>query len=200
MGYNGKGRKWNDEIVKDELMKVMTALGISRMPTSNECNLVYGSKALSQRITKRKGGWWGLAKEMNLDIKPSQTLTGKKGEEYAVRALQSRGFHVERMSQNFPYDILVDKSVKIDVITSALYKQSHGNFYSFNLEKKSATCDIYILLTLDDDKEVDRVYIVPSVKVIHNTKISIGEISSVYHQYIDKWDYIVSLSDYWKRI
>ena len=58
MGYNGKGRKWNDEIVKDELMKVMTALGISRMPTSNECNLVYGSKALSQRITKRKGGWW----------------------------------------------------------------------------------------------------------------------------------------------
>jgi hypothetical protein len=114
--------------------------------------------------------------------------------------LISRGFEVDRMPQNFPYDILVDDSVKIDVKASHLYHGKQGNFFTFNLEKKYATCDIYVLLTLDDNNNIINTFIVPSKFVIKNTQISIGEYASKYHKYRDRWDYISNLSEYFASI
>lgn len=64
--------------------------------------------------------------------------------------LISRRFSVRRMAQNFPYDLLVDDCVKIDVKASNLYRGPNGDFYTFNLEKPYATCGIYILFALPE--------------------------------------------------
>ena len=100
------------------------------------------------------------------------------------------GYEVRRMPQNFPYDLLVNDSVKVDVKASRLYHGAGGNFYSFNLEKPFCTCDIYVLRMIDvDGSEVDTL-VVPSKSVSTNTQISVGETTSKYRKYSQKWEYI----------
>lgn len=67
-----------------------------------------------------------------------------------------------------------------------MYKGDAGNFYSFNLEKRFPTCDIYALLTISEDKKV---YIVPAKNAMQ-TQISIGENESIYHKYLNQIDIV----------
>lgn len=199
MGYT-HGHKWTDEKIKQAVNKVVLAYELDRMPSKTECERYYGNYCLTNAVTKRCGGWYGLAKELGLPIKKSETYLGKTQEGIVCEMLISRGFEVERMPQNFPYDILVDNSVKIDVKASHRYHGKQGNFFTFNLEKKYATCDIYVLLTLDENNNIINTFIVPSKFVIKNTQISIGEYASKYHKYRDRWDYISNLSEYFASI
>ena len=199
MGYT-HGHKWTDEKIKQGVQKVIIAYKLDRMPSQKECINYYGNYCLSNAVARRFGGWYGLARELGLPIKKSETYFGKTQEGIVCEMLISRGFEVEKMPQNFPYDILVDNSIKIDVKASHLYHGKQGNFFTFNLEKKYATCDIYVLLTLDDNDNIINTFIVPSKFVIKNTQISIGEYASKYHKYRDRWDYISSLSEYFASI
>lgn len=97
------------------------------------------------------------------------------------------------MSQNFPYDLLVNNCLKIDVKSSHLYKGKDGNFYTFRTGKRYATCDVYVLVALDDSDELVKTYIIPSSKVFNKIQISMGEYNSKYDIYLDRWDI---LSDY----
>jgi hypothetical protein len=187
---------WNDEKIKQGVKRVIVALNLDRMPSQSECIEYYGNYCLSNAVAKRKGGWYGLAREMGFAIKESETLLGKTQEGVVCEFLKARGFEVERMPQNFPYDLLVDNCVKVDVKASHLYTGKQGSFYTFNLEKRYATCDVYVLLALDDDDEIVNVYVVPSKFVISNTQISIGQYKSKYHQFMDRWDYISNMSGY----
>lgn len=195
MGY-AHGIQWTDEKIKQSVREVIAAYELDRMPSRKECQQYFGNNCLTSTVSRREGGWYALAKEMGLPIKKSETYLGKKQEEIVCDVLTSKGFDVDKMPQNFPYDILADNAVKIDVKASHLYKNKQGNFYAFNLEKKYATCDIYILLTLDESNNIIDYYIVPSRFVIKNTQISMGEHSSKYHKFKDRWDYIVSYSAY----
>ena len=199
MGYT-HGHRWTDEKIKQAVNKVVIAYELDRMPSQTECIGYYGNYSLANAVARRPGGWYGLAKELGLPIKKSETYFGKTQEGIVCEMLISKGFEVERMPQNFPYDILVDNSVKIDVKASHLYHGKQGNFFTFNLEKKYATCDIYVLLTLDKNDNIINTFIVPSKFVIKNTQISIGEYASKYHQYRDRWDYISNLSEYFASI
>lgn len=191
---------WNDEKIKQGVKRVIVALNLDRMPSQSECVGFYGNYCLSNAVAKRKGGWYGLAREMGFAIKESETLLGKTQEGVVCEILKARGFEVERMPQNFPYDLLVDNCVKVDVKASHLYRGKQGNFFTFNLEKRYATCDIYVLLTLDEDNNILNSFIVPSKFVIKNTQISIGEYVSKYHKFRDRWDYISNLSEYLESI
>ena len=199
MGYT-HGKRWTDDDIKREVRMAMDFMQINRMPSRSELLSVSGDNSLVSKIGKRPGGWYGLAHELGLQVKSSDTQTGKTNESVVEKLLIEKGFSVTKMSQNFPYDLLVDECVKIDVKSSKLYRGTQGNFYSFNLEKRYATCDVYVLLTLDDDGFANKFYIVPSVFVISNTQISIGEISSKYNKYIDRWDYITNLSEYFTKL
>ena len=199
MGYT-HGRRWTDEKIRQAVLRVVGAYKLDRMPSRNECINYYGDYSLSNAISKRRGGWYGLAKELGLPIKKSETYFGKTQEGIVCEMLVARGFEVEKMPQNFPYDILVDNSVKIDVKASHLYNGKQGNFFTFNLEKKFATCDVYVLLALDENDSIINAFIVPSKFVIKNTQISMGEYTSKYHKYRDRWDYISNLSEYFASI
>lgn len=196
MGYS-HGQKWTDELIKQEVLSIMKTLNISRLPTKSECEQVTGNQSLTNAIT-RHFGWYKLAEYMNLEIKESDTTTGKVAESLAEKVLIDKGFLVERMPQNHPFDLLVNNTVKIDVKASHLYKCKNGNFYSFNLGNKNHPCDFYMLLELNDENEILRIMIVPSLSVMKIKQISVGA-DSKYHKYTNHFDYIKALSDYWKN-
>lgn len=198
MGY-AHGTRWTDDKIKSEILNVKNALCIDRMPTRSECIKVLGNSSLTNAVAKRYG-WYELAKTMGLEIKDSETTTGKRIEEQVCKMLKHRGHRVKRMSQNFPYDLLVENCVKVDVKGSRLYRGKLGDFYTFNLEKNCATCDFYILVLLDDDCNILQTLVVPSCHVMFNTQISVGAKNSKYYIYTDKWELIREASDFWESV
>lgn len=197
MGYS-HGIKWTDELIKAKVMEVVDGLGLDRMPSRSECEKYFHDRALSNAITRRCG-WYNLANEMGLPIKKSETFFAKIHEAKVAEMLREKGFEVQTMPTNFPYDLLVNGSVKIDVKASRLYRGKSGSFYSFQTGKPFATCDFYILLTVDANS-ISRAMIVPSNQVIENKQISVGEYRSRYHQYTDKWNLISELSEAWDKL
>lgn len=190
------GTKWTEELIKQKVLEVKEGLQLDRMPSRKECEEWFHDCALANAITKRMG-WYALARDMGLAIKDSETWFGKAYEATAQEMLQSRGFEVRRMSQNFPYDLLVDNCVKVDVKASKLYRGKNGDFYTYNLEKAYATCDFYILFQIADDNTITRVMVVPSKYVIAQTQISVGVEKSKYHKYTDRWDLLYNTVRFW---
>lgn len=198
MGY-AHGTQWTDELIKEKVLEVVKALKLDRMPTRSECESYYHGCALTSAIS-RKIGWYELAKELGYEIKASETTFGKSYEVLAAELLQSMGFEVRRMAQNFPYDLLVDDCVKIDVKASRLYRGKLGNFYSFNLEKSFSTCDFYLLFAVSDDEKIVRMMVVPSNHVISTNQISVGEHRSKYYKFTDRFDMILEMSNFWNTL
>lgn len=199
MGY-AHGEKWNDEKIKKKILEVVENCELDRMPSRSEVKQYYQNCGLTSAISRRKGGWYFLANELGLPIKKNETYFGKKFEKIASEKLMSIGFEVIRMPQNFPYDLLVNNSIKIDVKVSRLYRGEHGNFYSFNLEKPYTTCDILILITTDDNADIKNYYIVPSAFVPTNTQISIGEHRSKYDRFKNAWHYISEFDEFLEKM
>lgn len=199
MGY-AHGTRWTDTLIKSKINEVIDSLELNRMPTRRECENYFHDCGLTNAVSRRAGGWYALAKEMVCKIKESETTFGKTYEIQTAEMLKSYGFEVRRMSQNFPYDLLIDDCVKIDVKASKLYHGKNGNFYSFNLEKQFATCDFYILLTISENGEIARVMVVPSSEVISNNQISVGESRSKYHKFTDCFGLIEKAVSFWKSL
>lgn len=197
MGYVS-GHKWTNEEIIYLISKMVDKLELKRMPTRKEV-VEYYNNATSVAITRRFG-WYNLAETLNLPIKKCDTTTGKRNETLLAKELSDMGFKVERMSQNFPYDLLIDNAVKIDVKASHIYHSKSGDFYSFRLEKPYPTCDIYVLRLLDDDDNVTLSLIIPSKDVVNNKQISVGVISSKYDRYAGRWDIIKSYSDFMRGV
>lgn len=188
MGHE-HGVKWTQESIEKALLEVVKETGLNRMPSRAEVQQYFGNHCLANAISK-KIGWYHLAEKLNLPIKQSETYFGKNQEQLVQEEIIAMGHEVRRMPQNFPYDLLVDDCVKIDVKASRLYRGSNGNFYTFNLEKPFCTCDIYVLRIMSDINEVISTLIVPSKDVPTHSQISVGEFRSKYHKYQGKWDYL----------
>lgn len=187
---------WTEESIREKLLEVVNALELDRMPSKSEVEQYYQNYCLSNAISKH-GGWKRAAESIGLPIKNSETYFGKRHEAIVAEMLASRGFEAERMPTKFPYDLLVDGCAKVDVKASMLYRGENGNFYTYNTEKPYSTCDFYILLEVGDDKVIQRTMIVPSAFVVRNRQISVGEKSSKYHAYTDRYDLISQAIDFW---
>lgn len=137
MGHT-HGQLWTNELITESIMGVVNTLQINHMPTRVEIREFYGNDALTNRISKTFG-YYGWAKRLGLQIKSNDTLKGKISERLAADILRDHGYEVLQMSQNYPYDLLIDKVVKADVKYSNLYHGLSGNFYSFALRKKYPT-------------------------------------------------------------
>ncbi len=198
MGY-AHGTKWDDDLIKEKIMEVVTKTEIGRMPSRNEIRDYFHNDQLTNAINKRKG-YASYAAELGLKIKESDTYFGKRQERVALEELVSMGHEVRQMPQNFPYDLLINDCVKVDVKAARLYTGPGGSFYSFNLEKPFCTCDIYILYLLNDDNTTKDVLIVPSKFVATNTQIGVGVGRSKYHKYSQRWDYIEQYSDFLEKV
>ncbi len=173
----------------------MAALNIDRMPTSVEIKKVTKNSCLINAI-RRHGGflYWSI----NIGVEQSEctTRTGLEGELKIKKFLERKGYKVEKMSVKHPYDLLVNDDIKIDVKFSNKYKGKCGEYFTFNLEKSSPTCDLYIFICHEDG--VKKTLIIPS-KLLHQTQISVSD-KSKYDIYKDRWDYIEQYDKFYKSV
>ena len=89
MGY-AKGIKWNDDLIKREILEVKNALGIDSMPSYSQIKSVRKSDDLSVKIG-RTGGITRWAKELGLEIVKSESRIGLNGEKIAEELLKLNG-------------------------------------------------------------------------------------------------------------
>ena len=191
-------KPWTEEDIISAIREVVDNLELDRMPSYQEMKDYHRDSALTNAISKHQGVYY-YANIMGLEVKASETLFGKLGESDVMEKLIGDGYEVTKMPQNFPYDLLVNDALKIDVKASKLYRGKTGSFYSFNLEKPFCTCDIYVLRTIDDENQ-EKYYVIPSCHIYNKTQISIGEKKSVYSRYLDRWDYISDYCDFFSEV
>jgi hypothetical protein len=193
-----KVKLWSDDKIKEELKSVIDRGKMDRMPSAKEIIRISGDNRLTNAIAKH-GGFRHWASKIGLPMKETDTLFGWMFEDVAKELLEKEDFSVEKTPCKFPYDLLIDGSVKINVKASRKYIGNAGNFYAFNLERKFPACDIYFLCCVNSGNVVDRFYIIPSSIVPHNCQISIGEFSSKYDKYIGRIDVIKKYSKFFKE-
>ena len=183
---------WTDQKIEEEITSVMNSLNISRMPSSSEIRAVMHNTTLTNAI-RRRGGFYGWAEKLELPVKESETKTGDSYEWHAISELKERGFKVERMSVRHPYDLLVNESIKVDVKVSRSYLSRNSLVNTVGLNKKFATCDLYLIF-IETAGMLDRTLIIPGYEVRHKY-LNIGK-DSKYNKYIDRWDLFQTYSDF----
>lgn len=200
MGYT-HGRKWQDGDVEKEIMMVVNHLGIDRFPTKKEIEDFFGNKSLSNKISK-SGGSRHYASLLGLELSNSESEFGNFYEEYAIDDIYNNtglpGIHMEA---RYPYDILVNGNIKVDIKASRkLYnKNSAFPYYSFNLEKRDPTCDLYIFYCLNNKCDIDRTVIIPSCIISGKTQIGMGGLSK-WEAYENKWNYFEQYNKFYSDI
>lgn len=183
---------WTEQKIIDGVKEVMKQIGIERMPSRSEIDKHYGNSALTNKISKT-GGFYFYADKLGLEIKESETALGTFVQNFVRLKMITLGFDAEKTSTKFPYDLLVNRRVKIDVKSGRIVQNSTGQYYTFNLEKKFQTCDFFIAVTLGENDEIKKIYIIPSSILSGKTQLSIGVEKSIYNKYIDRWDLIEML-------
>lgn len=197
MGYT-HGTRWTDEKIKEDIFNIISVLEINRMPSSVEIERITRDNALTNVIARR-GGINKWAKKLGLNQSKCETRIGESGECFVKELLQNKGYIAEKMSVKHPYDLLINKNVKIDVKTSNIFISSKGwSSYSFNLEKSKSTCDIYVFICMED-KKPNKILVIPS-KFLHQTQVCITNNESKYDIYKDKWEYIEQYNEFYKNI
>ena len=188
---------WSDALIESKILECKEGLNLNRMPSANEMAKYFGNYALSNKISKGIG-FYGWSVNLGLPMKLSETQTGKNGEAIAAKELEQLGYCVERMTTGYPYDLMVNAVVKVDVKFSNLYHGVNGDFYSFRLNKAYPTCDVYILIANDDNGN-KKLYVVPS-KDVHQKQVSIGSGHSVYEKYLGRLDFLDAYEKAFKEV
>ncbi|MDY6396051.1 MAG: hypothetical protein SPL29_06485 [Bacteroidales bacterium] len=197
MGYS-HGTKWNKELILKEIKKIIERFKFSSFPTLKQINTIRGCYDLSAAICKTEGvRFW--AKEMDMPLVKSDTNFGKEYENKCFDILQKMRYKVDRTPTNFPYDLAANKHIKIDVKVGRLYTNKNGKYYSFNLEKKFPTCDIFVCYCIDEDGKIEKIYVVPSKIMYGKKQLSIGVKESKYDIYKNNWAIIREYDAFYKR-
>lgn len=193
MGY-AHGIRWTKDKIDQEISEVMNYLGIDRMPSKTEMENYYMNSALTNKLCKT-GGFYKYAKEHGLKIKYSESRLGIEYENLINDALLKRGYDVKLTTTKFPYDILVNNRVKVDVKVGRKVKTGESDYYTFNLEKLIQTCDVYVAVALGRNNGRNEIYVIPSSIMSGKTQLSIGAQKSAYDKYIDRWDIVKALDE-----
>lgn len=199
MGYT-HGKAWNKSLVIEGVESVMNGLGIDSMPTEKMVKEFTNSCALNVAISRYGGGRIKLSKEMGIECKGVETMLGVEYEELAGEYIvNSKGMEIIQMGAKYPYDILVNGNIKVDVKVSRL-SNANGGYYTFNLGKVYPTCDIFVCYCIDDDNNIIKTYVIPSCVMSGKTQLSVGRIASMYDIYLDKWDILNTYDKFYKLL
>lgn len=192
MAYS-HGQKWNEEKIVEALRFMIDKRGMNTMPTHSEIREFFGDNALVCAMSKRNGTKY-YAKLLGMEIKECESKFGDQLEDYCVLQIQEKlGLDGEKTKPRYSYDILVNRNVKVDVKASRPFN-NYGNakYYTFNLEKKEQTCDIFVFYCINQNNEIEKTLVIPSTVLSGKNQLAVGK-SSMYDKYIDQWRFI---SDY----
>lgn len=189
MSYS-HGDKWSEDVILEKIKELVEFTGQKTMPTHSEMFDYFGNTKLSNAISKRQGTNY-YANKLGLKVKNSESNFGFEMEMFCLAEIQERlGIPCEKTGARHPYDILVGNSVKIDVKASKIFNNyGKTKYYTFNIEKKHQTCDIFVFYCIREDGEIEKVFIVPSYVLSGKTQFSIGN-DSIYDKYRNKWELI----------
>ena len=189
MGYT-HGRKWSEDEVRKEIMNIVETLDLKHFPTKSQIINFYGNNSLANKIS-RSGGSRYYADLLKLEIVNCESEFGNFFEELAIdEILENTGFSSLHTNVKYPYDLLTNGNIKVDVKASKKVKNKNANFpyHSFNLEKREPTCDIFVFYCLDENMEIEKRVIIPSCLLSGKTQVGMGGLSK-WDAYIDKWEY-----------
>lgn len=187
--------KWNNDLIKSELISCIQTLDIERMPTADELKTI-GRNDLHCKVsrTKKYSGW---AKELGLPLTSCETRTGQKSEERILQIMQ-KSFEVERMSTKYPYDLFVNGCVKVDVKSAKPHNHNGTRAHTFAINKVIPTCDVYVIAVIDEQDEFERILIIPS-HLVKMKSLNIGK-ESKWNLFLGRWDIIRQYSEFYKRV
>ena len=197
MGY-AFGTRWSDDLIESTLNDVVKKAKLTTFPTHAQMTEITGSTALTGAVS-RYGGTHYWADRLGLEIKPCES---KMGEEYELKCMafiKSLGYGCEKTPPRYPYDLLVENNIKVDVKSGNLYKGEQSEYYTFNLEKPMPTCDIFVCNCLEGS-EIKKTYVIPSSVLTGKTQLSIGKIKSKYDPYLTAWDVLKTYDKFYQRL
>ena len=194
------GMSWTDDNAKEALENMIKETGISHFPTHKQLEDFYGDKGLTVYLS-RNGGTRRWAEIFNLPTKAcDNTVFGNKYELQAIEDIKREtGLDSKLTCERFPYDIYTGNGVKIDVKSSKPLRYRNFENWSFNLEKKIPTCDIYVFYCITFDEIVSKCVIIPSCCIDGIKQVGIGQLSK-YDNYIERWDLIKEYGDFLSNI
>ena len=188
----------SEDEAKTSILNIMHQLNIDKMPSSNDILKVTGNHTLHNYIS-RHGGYRYFAGLLNLELKESETKLGQDYEEIVISILESKGFTVERMTTGHPFDLLINKTVKIDVKTARPHLlRGESRVHTFGINKKYGSCDIYITVALDEEDNIEKLLVIPSHH-LRLVTLCIGR-SSKYDIYNYQFEYIQKYSEFFKAM
>ena len=197
MGYS-HGNQWTEKRIENAIKNVMKTAKINSMPTHTQMDEITGNMALSNAVSKHGGSkYW--ANKLGIDCKICESKIGYEYECECLSHLTTLGYDCELTKARYPYDILANNNIKVDVKCGNLYHGTVGNYYTFNLEKSKPTCDVYVCYCVNDDV-VQKVYIIPSCVLSGKTQLSVGVEKSKYDKYINAWNIISKYDDFYKSV
>lgn len=198
MAYS-HGRKWSEAEIENEIKRVIETAKIDTFPTHSLIKEITGNCALTNAISKHGGSkYW--AERMGLEIAPCESKLGGEFELYCADILRHMyGFDCKLTPPRYPYDVLVNDSIKIDVKCGNLVKGETGEYYTFRLGKEMPTCDIFVCFCVNKDI-AEKVYIIPSCAVSGLVQLSIGKNESKYNQYLAMWVIVRQYNEFYKNM
>jgi len=196
MGYV-RGIQWDENLIKNKIYEVMRVLDIDRMPSASETELIMRDHSLSNKIAKT-GGFTKWANKLGLQIKESQTQLGCRFEDKASELIENKGYTVEKMSVKYPFDLLINGTIRIDVKSAKAYLVHGSRVHTVGINKKYATCDLYLIFALDEDENIERTFIIPGCD-LKVTSMNFGK-DSIYNIYLDRWDLIKKYDNFYNNL
>ena len=204
MGFS-HGREWTEKSIQDALLEIVNFYNMKTFPTHSEMEKFTSSKALSNAVSKH-GGTRYFARKMNLPIKKCESEFGNDYELLAMKSIKEMcGFDSVQTKPRYPYDVLVNGNIKVDVkVSKAIICKNKGYekeyiTNTFNLEKREPTCDIFILYCLDLNNEISKTLIIPSAVVSGLTQVGVG-LESHWDCFNNQWGYFDEYDSFYKKI
>lgn len=195
MGHT-HGKEWNDDAIKKNIVEIIEETNLDHFPTHSEMVSFFKNKKLACAISKHGGtSYW--AEKMNLKLSSSETTFGNRFEHFANNDIfENTELTSVLTSSRYPYDLFVNNCVKIDVKTSKPFiNNCNSEAYTFNLEKRDPTCDIFILYCVDKNENIQKKLIIPACRLVGQTQLGIGE-KSKWDTYKDSWNIITDFNDF----
>lgn len=191
--------QYTEEDVAQKIMELANTFDPVRMPSRKEIEEYYGNTSLTNKIA-RSGGHYHWAKKLGLKTKNSDTKLGIYAESVVAEVLVNANHDVQKTALKFPYDLLVDGCVKIDVKAANISYVHGSKVRAYRLAKKQQTCDLYILCEVNDSGKVGDMYVVPSSMVSGQVQVEMGTASTIYEKYKNRFDLIDKMVGFYKSI